>query len=551
MPRTIDEVRSELLTSSNGDRPALLTEYDELLKAPPPPSARDELDKVVNARATFHSELEAIVETAARESRDFTIDEAEKRGALIARIDQADALITEREDQIRQAEKESREQWKKDAVAQIRKDLGMGDGLTLGPAGLQGVDVTEHRVYERHNGVSYMRDLAVMGFGSGLGSEWFRASERLQQHGRENRWHAEQWETKPANTAEGYFVRQMVEALQNREQYRGIANLSGGKMSYRALSTAATAGGEFVPPMYLTEQWLAYLRAGRVVANAMNHQDLPDGTMSLNIPKVTTGTLVEAQTTQNTNIAQQDIVTAFVTFPVVTVAGQDTVSLQLLDRSPISFDEVIFGDLAADHARRMDVYVINGSGASGQPTGILNTSGINTITWTQASPTVEGLYGRIGVGKEEVAVKIFRPATHLFITPNCWEYLGQSFDTTKRPLVVPEYGGPFNTVQVAPDSATAEGLVGRNLSGLATFEDANIPANLGAGTNQDVAIICRAEENYLYESPIVTRALQETYGAQLSVLLQVFNYAAFTAARYPTANSVITGTGMIKRTFNS
>jgi hypothetical protein len=61
------------------------------------------------------------------------------------------------------------------------------------------------------------------------------------------------------------------------------------------------------------------------------------------------------------------------------------------------------------------------------------------------------------------------------------------------------------------------------------------------------------QENYLYESPVVTRALPQTYGAQLSVLLQLFNYGAFTAARYPTANSVVTGTGLASAnlTFNS
>jgi hypothetical protein len=37
----------------------------------------------------------------------------------------------------------------------------------------------------------------------------------------------------------------------------------------------------------------------------------------------------------------------------------------------------------------------------------------------------------------------------------------------------------------------------------------------------------------------------------LSVLLQLYGYIAFTAARYPVSNSVITGTGLSTPTFNS
>ncbi|MGH3266140.1 MAG: hypothetical protein ACRDNS_29575, partial [Trebonia sp.] len=69
----------------------------------------------------------------------------------------------------------------------------------------------------------------------------------------------------------------------------------------------------------------------------------------------------------------------------------------------------------------------------------------------------------------------------------------------------------------------------------------------------DVLILGRFDENYLYESPITTRMLPQTFGLQLSMLLQIYGYAAFTAARYPVANSVVTGTGMssANRTFNS
>ncbi len=558
MLRTIEELRALLAAPDTQDRTGVLSELEQLLSAgSTETSPREQLDTLREERTGLVGQIDQIVETAATESRDFTGDEREQRGSLTARIDQLDAQITEREDQVRQDEAEQRKKETGDALAQMRRELGLGDvGSDQTAWATPKLRSGEGRTYERGNGASYLMDLTFRTLGPGFGSAWSRACERLSRHALENHHECLEVEGKATRSAaEEYFRGQMIEQFADREhQSRGSAGfgVAPGSLSYRALSTSLTAGGEFVPPMYLTEQWIEFLRAGRVVANNMHHEDLPDGTMSLNIPKVVTGTSVNVQGTQNTNISDTDITTEWITFPVVTIAGQQIVSLQLLERSPIQFDQVIMADLAKAHGQRIDIQVLNGLGGAGEMTGILNTAGINTITWTQASPTVKGYYGRVGVAKREIAEKIFLPASHQFMTPNCWEWIGQSFDANERPLVVPEYGGPFNVVQVAPDSAQAEGAIGRNLSGLSTFEDANIPQTLGTETNQDVAVISRAPENYLYESPVVTRALPQTYGAQLSVLLQLYNYAAFTAARYPTANSVITGTGMkTTRAYNS
>ena len=64
-------------------------------------------------------------------------------------------------------------------------------------------------------------------------------------------------------------------------------------------------------------------------------------------------------------------------------------------------------------------------------------------------------------------------------------------------------------------------------------------------------IVGAFDENYLFESPVITRALPQTYGNQLAVLLQIYGYIAFTAARYPNANTVIKGTGFVTPTFAS
>lgn len=562
--RTIEQIRALLVTSKGDEREALLDELQKAIEARSTTNngneptkvqeLRSRLSEIVTRRTALNDEFEAVTRGAvddAGDARDFTVDEAETRGRLRAQIDQVDARHDELEDQVRQAEQDERDERSQAAVAQMRRELGLSEQSTA----LSGItDINEHRTYEKGNGLGYLYDLTIRALGPGLGSAWAQAGERLARHGRENHVEALELEKKASRSAsEDYFVRQMVEQFSDREGNRGGLVVHPSMLSYRALSTASTAGGEFVPPMYLTEEWIKYLRAGRVVANCMHHEDLPDGTMSLNIPKVTAGTSVAVQGTQNTNVSMTDLQTAFVTFPVATFAGQQVISLQLLERSPVSFDQIVMADLALAHSQYVDQQVLNGTGTGGQVTGILNTSGINTVTWTQASPTVKGLYGQIGTAKLDIATSMYLPATHCFTAPVVWEWIGQSFDSNNRPLVVPEYSGPFNAVTVTADDATAEGAVGRGLNGLSTFEDNNIPQNLGGGTNQSVVIVSRAQENYLYESPVVTRALPQTFGAQMSVLLQLYNYGAFTAARYPNANSVVTGTGLASAnlTFNS
>jgi HK97 family phage major capsid protein len=301
------------------------------------------------------------------------------------------------------------------------------------------------------------------------------------------------------------------------------------------------------------------MRAARALADCQNNQPLPDGTMTINIPKVTAGTAVGPQAGgENTNVLEVDLQTEFISLPVVVKAGSQLISLQLLERSPIAFDQMVFTDLGKAYAQAVDVAVANGNGIApptpmgpGGPdvVGILNTANINLITWTQASPKITGLFGQLGQAKADIANTLFLPATHCFMTPTYWEWLASQFDTNGRPLVVPSYNGPFNVAILGTDQQVVEGAIGRRISGLNTFEDANLPQTLNG--NQSVIIVGKFDENYLFESPVITRALPQTYGNQLSVLLQIYGYISYTAGRYPNANSVITGSGLVTPTFAS
>ena len=240
------------------------------------------------------------------------------------------------------------------------------------------------------------------------------------------------------------------------------------------------------------------------------------------------------------------MVTTSVTCPVRTVAGQQDVALQLLEQSPIMFDEVVFTDLTADYNARLDVQALNGSGSSGQIQGILGLSGTNAITYTDASPTVPELFPKGADALSQVATNRLRPADHWVMHPRRWYWMTAALDANSRPLVVPVANGPYMAQGIA-QGVESEGPVGI-WHGLPVILDPNHPVTLGAGT-EDRIIGSKMSDHILFEGQLRTRALPEVLSGTLTVRLQVYAYVAWTAGRFPAATSIIAGTGLIAPTF--
>jgi len=72
--------------------------------------------------------------------------------------------------------------------------------------------------------------------------------------------------------------------------------------------------------------------------------------------------------------------------PKVIGAFTDVTRL-LLQQSSLDVENLIRDDLTKSIATAIDLGALAGSGSSGQPTGIANTSGINTTTFAAANPT--------------------------------------------------------------------------------------------------------------------------------------------------------------------
>lgn len=308
----------------------------------------------------------------------------------------------------------------------------------------------------------------------------------------------------------------------------------------RDLSRTDTSSvGEFVPPAWLLELYQPGIRAAaRVTANLCRQLELPGGTDSINLPRITTNPTTAAQTADNAAVNEVDAVSGTVTAPVRTFAGQNDVALQVLEQSPIAggFDQVIFSELTNDLDRYVDLQVINGSNASGQFSGILalTIAGSQKVAYTDATPTVPELFPSFGKVVSLITTARKDNVEAMVMHPRRWYWLTSQVDSSNRAYVVPTANGPTNAYGVQSNGGIAEGPVGTVL-GIPIYLDPNIPVLLtngaGAAGTEDVILAGKFSDAVLFEGSLRTRVLPEVLSGTLTVRLQVYEYAAFTAER--------------------
>lgn len=304
---------------------------------------------------------------------------------------------------------------------------------------------------------------------------------------------------------------------------------------YRDLSRVEGQGGYAVPPAWLMDQYVELARPGRAFANLVQRQPLPGGTDSINIPKLLTGTDVDVQNGDNTPITDVDLTDTFINAPVRTVAGAQGVAIQLIDQSPIAFDDVVFRDLTAAHASRLNKQVIGGTGTGGQVLGTSATAGIGSLPVTNV--TIQGVYSAIANAIQTVHTTRFLPPEVIVMHPRRWGWFLSLLDTTDRPLFLPGANNGMNLTGVLSDVASQQ-VVGQ-MHGLPVVTDPGIPINVNG--SEDVIYVLRSSDLVLWESGIRARVLPETKAQNLTVLLQIYSYLAFSAARYPQSVVEISG----------
>lgn len=306
-------------------------------------------------------------------------------------------------------------------------------------------------------------------------------------------------------------------------------------------NTTDGQGGYFSPPIWLNQLFATANRPRRVLADLMRKFALPPGVSQVNLPIIGTGTINQPDNS-GTAVPAQDITDSAGQSNVVPFAGMADVSLQVLEMSPpgAHLDWAIFTDLSEAYDASLETGLIAGvDGASGTLLGVTQLSGINTVTFTNGSPTGALLYPFLGQAFAQVS-------NNRDAAPQCWLMRGSRWAWIKTSEG--SDGLPFDIAGLSylgSTDATPDPIGG--LVGLPVFLEEAISNTQGAGQNQDVIIALRPTDMILLEGQPQTMVAREPLSGSLGARIEMHSYAAALTDRRPAGVAIISGTGLAKQ----
>lgn len=386
---------------------------------------------------------------------------------------------------------------------------------------------------EAHPENSYYRDMFAASSPSSSG--YTQARERLQRH-------QEEVSALASTNSQNKTVRSQSIAVRNyaREEKR-------------ATSTGSGSMGDFAPPLYFLEDYAAYRTYGRTLIDVLKHMPMPETGMTFNLPKITTPTQGVNQGGDNTSITSRDMVAAYNTGTLQTVADNLIVSQQYLDRvgPGIQGDRIIHDDQSRQLNRALNLYGWSQFYANAGSAAFSSTASFNS----NVSEFRRQLFGLKAVIRRTDGVVAY--PTHLVLDGAVWEQIAASYDSTGRPFTVPS-GEAFNPIATGQATNVPEGFTGYKLADLPVFVDeaawvqqeASFFGGSSSSYNHVAAVLAADLFGYWLEGAPVVRVLPQPYANQLSVLVQSFSYCAF-VPEYPGTAQGLTGTALADATVTS
>jgi HK97 family phage major capsid protein len=267
-----------------------------------------------------------------------------------------------------------------------------------------------------------------------------------------------------------------------------------------AADTTDNAG--LVPTRQLTTVINGLANTTRSNIDAISRGALPDAGMTFEIPKITVlptvAVTAEADAPSNT-----DQNSAFVSVDVKKYAGQQTFSVELLDRSNPLFMNELMNNLAAQYAKATDT-AVNAALIAGA-----TSDGTTTTTY----PTAAELLGVVARGAASVYSNTQGFARNIIMNTSQWSNV-MTLNDSGRPIYnaqVPQNAGGV----VAPTSVRG------NVAGL----DLYVTANTAAGTDTDGSILIVNPDAYTwYEGPTYQLRADVIASGQISIVM--YGYGA-------------------------
>jgi HK97 family phage prohead protease len=262
-------------------------------------------------------------------------------------------------------------------------------------------------------------------------------------------------------------------------------------------STANNPG--LVPTRQLSEIINPLGTTIRPSIEAITRGVLPDAGMTFEIPKITAMPTV-AETAQGNAFSDTDMTSDFLSVTVKKYAGQQTFSVELLDRtSPAFFDELV-RNMASAYAKATDA-AVNAAIISGA-----SLDATTTVTY----PTAAELLGVVARGAASVynaTLGLANPfARNMIVNTSQWSNI-MTLNDSGRPIYTASQ--PQNAGGAVLPTALQGNVAGLNLY---------VTPNTASGTDTDGSILIVNPDAYTwYESPTFRLRAETTATGQVTI----------------------------------
>jgi HK97 family phage prohead protease len=296
-----------------------------------------------------------------------------------------------------------------------------------------------------------------------------------------------------------YFTKPRIEVTAAKYAENTIRAALGDESARQYLLAAddTTDNAGLVPTRQLSEIINPLGTTIRPSIDAISRGVLPDAGMTFEIPKITQMPTV-AETNEGAAFSDTDQNAAFLSVSVKKYAGQQTFSVELLDRtSPAFFDELV-RNMAAAYAKTTNA-AVNAALIAGA-----TADATTTVTY----PTAAELLGIVARGSASVyAATAGLPnpfARNMVVSTGQWSNI-MSLNDAGRPIYTASQ--PMNAGgQVAPTSLTG------NVAGLNLYVD---PTNAGDGDG--TILVVNPDAYTWYESPTYRLRAESTAAGQVTI----------------------------------
>ena len=241
---------------------------------------------------------------------------------------------------------------------------------------------------------------------------------------------------------------------------------------YVLAADTTTNNAAFIPTPQSTEVINGIANADRGLIDSLSKGTLPPAGMSFEIPKITTAPTV-AQADEEAQLSETDTASSFVSVAVKKFGGQQTFSVELLDRSsPVFFDELV-RQMEFAYAKATDSYVATQLG---------NSCALAAATQDN---TKEGLLAYVSAAAASVYSGSLGFARGLVVNSTQWGNI-MGYNDGGRPIYTASNpsnaGGAVSPQSLRGNVAGLDLYVARSLDGFTTGDQSMIVINPDAFT---------------------------------------------------------------------